>query len=82
MTKKITEMDRLINMLMHWEIPFDLTDDVCGNTFNQLWYPSKEDNICDVICHEYSYSHENHIFQQDDEQLQQPHKNIYQSLNS
>ena len=55
MAKKINEMDRLIDMLMHWEIPFTLTNDVCGNVFNQLWYPSKEKSVCDVICHEYSY---------------------------
>ena len=54
-TKKVPEMDRLIDMMVKWDIPFSLTTDICGNVFGQLWYPSVEEKVCDVICHEYSY---------------------------
>lgn len=49
------EMTTLIDMLTSANIPFELTTDCCGNENGQLWYPSCENNVCDVICHEYSY---------------------------
>ena len=49
------EMVTLIDRLASANIPFELTTDVCGNENGQLWYPSRENHICDVICHEYSY---------------------------
>lgn len=49
------EMITLIDKMISANIPFELTTDVCGNENGQLWYPSYEHNICDVICHEFSY---------------------------
>jgi len=49
------EIERLVEMLTKADIPFEVTDDAMGNSNNQIWYPNYEKNICDVICHEYSY---------------------------
>lgn len=49
------EMITLIDRLTFANIPFELTTDCCGNENGQLWYPSYKNNVCDVICHEYSY---------------------------
>lgn len=49
------EIERLVKMLENNNIPFELTDDVMDNSNNQVWYPNYSKNICDVICHEYSY---------------------------
>ena len=49
------EIKRLVKMLENSNIPFELTDDVMGNSDNQIWYPNYNESICDVICHEYSY---------------------------
>lgn len=48
-------MVTLIDRLTSANIPFELTTDCCGNENGQLWYPSYENSICDVICHKYSY---------------------------
>ena len=50
-----TEMTTLIDKLTIANIPFELTTDCCGNENNQIWYPSHDKSVCDVICHEYSY---------------------------
>ena len=50
-----TEMTKLITLLINSDIPFDLTTDAMGNQHNQVWYPSRDNTVCDVICHEYSY---------------------------
>ena len=50
-----TEIDRLIDLLEIEGIPCEVTDDACGNSMNQVWYPSREESICDAISHEYSY---------------------------
>jgi hypothetical protein len=50
-----TEMTTLIDKLTIANIPFELTTDCCGNENNQVWYPSHDENICDVICHAFSY---------------------------
>lgn len=49
------EIERLVKMLEVASIPFELTDDVEGNSNNQIWYPNYDEKICDVICHKYSY---------------------------
>jgi len=49
------EIERLVKMLDNTIIPYELTDDAMGNSNNQIWYPNHDENICDVICHEYSY---------------------------
>ena len=55
--KKMTEMSKLINLLETYHIPHEVfPDHIDGNP--QVWYPSREDNICDVICHRYSYGHD------------------------
>ena len=51
----MTEMTTLIDMMNSANIPYELTTDCCGNENGQLWYPSCHNNICDVICHEFSY---------------------------
>lgn len=48
----------LADMLFDYCIPFEVTTDADGNENNQIWYPSKENNVCDVICHKYSYGYE------------------------
>lgn len=50
-----TEMTTLINKLIIANIPFELTTDCCGNENNQIWYPSYDKSVCDVICHKFSY---------------------------
>ena len=55
--KFTTEMDKLINLLDAYNIPHEvLPDAVDGNP--QVWYPSQDNNICDVICHKYSYGYD------------------------
>jgi hypothetical protein len=49
----MTEMYVLINMLIKADIPFEVYPDVEGTP--QVWYPTREKCICDVICHRYSY---------------------------
>lgn len=51
----MTEMTKLIKLLNSESIPYDLVDDVMGNEDNQIFYPCREESICDVICHQYSY---------------------------
>lgn len=52
------EIERLTTMLDIANIPYELTMDSCGNENNQVWYPSRDHAICDVICHKYSYGGE------------------------
>ena len=49
------EIERLVKMLENTNIPYELTDDVEGNSNNQIWYPNHDESVCDVICHKYSY---------------------------
>lgn len=49
------EIQKLATLLKQNNIPFELDTDVCGNKDNQIFYPSRENCICDAICHEYSY---------------------------
>ena len=52
----MTESIRLLaDKLTIANIHFEITDDVMGNENNQIWYPSHDNSICDVICHEFSY---------------------------
>lgn len=46
---------KLSDMLTAANIPYELTTDAEGNSNNQLWYPNRENNIMDAICHKYSY---------------------------
>lgn len=50
-----TEMYKLINLLIKAKIPFEVTEMV---DTPQVWYPSEDICICDVICHSGSYGHE------------------------
>lgn len=49
---------RLADMLLDHCVPFELTEDAEGNEKNQIWYPSEDKPICDVICHKHSYGYE------------------------
>lgn len=49
------EMTTLIDMLTSANIPFELRTDVMGNVDNQIFYPSYDNHVCDVICHVFSY---------------------------
>ena len=51
----MTEMKKLINLLEKSNIPFETRD--CHGTI-QVCYPSIKTMICDAICHDYSYGHE------------------------
>ena len=53
--KKHTEMEKLHAHLCLADIPHDIT--LCWGT-PQIWYPSAEDPVCDVICHAGSYGYE------------------------
>ena len=50
----MTEMEKLINKLAKADIPYELTVQPVTNSI-QVWYPTQENPVCDVICHEYSY---------------------------
>lgn len=51
----MTEMGKLESYLNEALIPFEI-----GTILNtpQLFYPSKKERICDVICHEFSYGYD------------------------
>jgi hypothetical protein len=57
MNKEIdtAEMNKLVGLLCLAEIPHEITE--CWGT-PQIWYPSAEEPVCDVICHSGSYGHE------------------------
>lgn len=50
-----TEMYKLINLLIKAKIPFEVVE-LCDTP--QVYYPSAENCICDVICHSGSYGHD------------------------
>lgn len=52
---KMTEMSKLFLLLAEADIPFE-TREIYDTM--QICYPSVEDTICDAICHEFSYGHE------------------------
>ena len=52
----MTEMEKLEIMLTTMNVPFEITDHWSGS--KQIWYPSCEDKICDVICFYGSYGYE------------------------
>ena len=54
------EMDRLIPMLCKADIPFDLAIHF-GRP--QIFYPSYDNCVCDVICHWGSYGHEDGLLE-------------------
>lgn len=49
----MTEMEKLINKLAKADIPYELAVQPTTNSI-QVWYPTQEAPVCDVICHEYS----------------------------
>ena len=49
-----SEMEKLMSALTTYNIPYETSLDCTGEGL-QVWYPSRDDNICDVICHKYSY---------------------------
>ena len=49
-----TEMTTLIDKLVIANIPHEVTIQPYTNTL-QVWYPSRDGAVCDVICHEFSY---------------------------
>jgi hypothetical protein len=50
-----TEMYKLINLLIKAKIPFEVEE---WYDTPMVWYPSKKNFRCDVICHCGSYGHE------------------------
>ena len=48
----MTQMNKLMNLLDIAEIPYEVTENL-GTP--QVWYPSRKNVVCDVICHQYSY---------------------------
>lgn len=57
------EIGKLINLLFDHCVPFEVTTDAEGNKYNQVWYPSKEESVCNAICHKYSYGYENGLLE-------------------
>jgi len=49
------EMFKLIDKLEWAHIPYE-TRDIFGTI--QVLYPNAENRICDVVCHDFSYGHE------------------------
>ena len=44
----MTQMEKLENMLNISNIPFEITEH--WSHTEQIWYPSRENPICDVVC--------------------------------
>lgn len=51
----MTEMEKLITALVKNGIPFELA---CPYEALQVFYPNKESNVGDVICHKGSFGYE------------------------
>ena len=49
-----SEMEKLMSALTTYNIPYETSIDCTGKGL-QVWYPSRDNSICDVICHEWSY---------------------------
>jgi len=52
----MTEMQKLINKLAEANIPYEVATHPFTNT-PQVWYPTRENPVCDAICHEFSYGY-------------------------
>ena len=52
-----TEMEKLIRKLGDKRIPFELAYQNWTDSI-QVWYPNKENPVCDAISHRYSYGGE------------------------
>ena len=48
------QMVKLMNILTLADIPYEVTE--CWGT-PQVWYPSRKEAVCDVICHRGSYGY-------------------------
>lgn len=57
----MTEMAKLVEKLTQTNIPFEITYmdkelfSFGGESIPQIWYPNRKKNVCDVICHKFSY---------------------------
>lgn len=57
----MTEMAKLAEMLINARIPFEVTYmdkglfSFGGESVPQIWYPNRKKNVCDIICHKFSY---------------------------
>ena len=57
----MTQMATLAEKLTQAGIPFEtvyMNKDLysrAGESVPQIWYPNRKKNVCDVICHKYSY---------------------------
>lgn len=54
---------RLADMLLDHSIPFELATDAMGNDKNQIWYPSRDKSVCDVICYDGTYGYEHGLLE-------------------
>ena len=52
----MTQMKKLEIMLDTFNVPFEITRHYSGT--KQIWYPSRENPVCDVICFYGSYGFE------------------------
>lgn len=52
--EKPTEMEKLIMMLFINGIHVEVGQNRLTETL-QVWYPSRANQVCDVICHKYSF---------------------------
>lgn len=50
----MTEMNKLMWLLENANIPYEIVYQDWTDSI-QVWYPSKENAVCDAICHRYSY---------------------------
>lgn len=56
------EMTELMRRLSKMNIPYEIDDSVVPD-FVQLWYPSRENVVCDVIWHPYSFGYEDGLLE-------------------
>ena len=50
----MTEMNKLMWLLENANIPYEIAYQDWTDSI-QVWYPSKENPVCDAICNRYSY---------------------------
>ena len=57
----MNQMVTLAEKLAQADIPFEIVymdEDIysrAGESIPQIWYPNRDEAVCDVICHKYSY---------------------------
>lgn len=59
---EVTEVDKLIDLLNNCvdPVPFEITT---NHGRPQVWFPSKDDPVCDAICHWASYGHQDGLIE-------------------